>query len=63
MNSELDRRIPYSLVPTVHGIPLSRRVVDAFDVLDEALVVARAAKPGLTVGDLVADVRAARGTL
>jgi hypothetical protein len=50
-------------VPTVHGIPLSRRVVEAFDLVGDALAIARAAKPGLTVGDLVADIRAARGTL
>jgi hypothetical protein len=56
--SELDRPIAYRPAPIAFGVPLCREVLDALDTIDTALAIARSTHPGLSVGDLVAGLRA-----
>lgn len=57
---ELDVPIPYRPTPTVHGVPLTRRVLESVELLDAMHVIARRSSPGITLGDLVAEVKAAQ---
>lgn len=49
--------IPYSVTPTVYGVPITEEVRAAIRTLDAALVIARRSSSGLTMGGLVGTIR------
>lgn len=53
----IDRAVEILRAPLVYGVPVTRDLGAAAETVEAALVVARRDCPGLTVGDLLAEIR------